>query len=48
MFRFARNHHQTLSKNTKDPLHKVGVDLCIFREGLMMTPSESKHVAQGQ
>ena len=22
--------------------------LCIFRDGLMMIPSESKHVAQGQ
>jgi len=24
------------------------MDLCIFREGLMMIPSEPKHVAQGQ
>ena len=23
MFRFTRNHHQGLSKNTKDPLHKA-------------------------
>ena len=55
MFRFTRNHHQALSRNTQ--IHYIKLlkrvyALCIrsvyFREGLMMIPSESKHVAQGQ
>jgi len=44
MFRFTRNHHQDLCNSL--------IALCngsvYFREGLMMIPSESKHVAQGQ
>ena len=49
MFRFTMNHYQALSKNTQIHYIKFYVlDLCIFREGLMMIHSESKHVAQGQ
>jgi len=59
MFRFTRNRRQALSKNTKIHYVKLlklflgsqtfyVMGLCIFREGLMMIPSESKHVAQGQ
>jgi hypothetical protein len=33
--------------SVKHNIHIINI-LCIFREGLMMIPSESKHVAQGQ
>ena len=44
--------NQTFIVNVWDPKTLFNelyvMDLCIFRKGLMMIHSESKHVAQGQ